>query len=240
MTGAFLERLEQPRPVLLDGAMGTALILRGLDVSRARAPEWSIARPEEVLAVHRAHVAAGAELVLTNTFLQPTDAECAASLRLARDSGARLVGGSLYAGVEDLAGRVRALAGADVIWLETAVSLAQAERAAEVAQRETALPVVVTLAAFVAGEARTRPGLLRGFNCGPWGPATSPRARVLKLDGDGRAPDEWARLLARSGAQLVGGCCGATPAHTAALARALAGREPAHRGPARDDSGGSS
>ena len=217
--GAFLERLASPRPVLLDGAMGTALIARGLDLSRQRAPEWSLSRPDEVLAVHRAHVAAGAELVLTNTFLQPTDAECAASLRLARESGAALVGASLHAGVEDLAGRVRALAAADVIWLETATSVEQAERAAAVAQRETSLPVVVTLAAFVTGEARARPGVLQGFNCGPWSQA--PRARVLKLDADGRDPDEWAPLLARSGAQLIGGCCGSTAVHIAALAAAL-------------------
>ncbi len=230
---AFLERLAQGRPLLLDGAMGTALIARGLDRSRQRAPEWSIERPEEVLAVHRAHVAAGAELVLTNTFLQPSAAECAASLRLARESGARFVGGSLYAGLVDLARCVRALAGADVIWLETATSVEQAERAAKVARGETSLPVVVTLAAGASGDARAfeqakraslPPGsLLRGFNCGPW--TSVPLARVLKLDAAGRDPAEWARLLARSGAQLVGGCCGATPAHIAALARELSERD---------------
>ena len=215
--GAFLERVASGRRLLLDGAMGTALIERGLDVSRQRASRWSIERPEEVLAVHRAHVAAGAGLVLTNTFLDPTDAECAAGLRLARESGARLVGGSLYAGTADLARCVRALAEADVIWLETATSVEQAARALAIAQRETSLPVVLTLAAFVPGDAPAGP--LRGFNCGPW--ATVPRARVLKLDADGRAPAEWAQLLARSGAQLVGGCCGATPLHIAALARAI-------------------
>lgn len=196
--------------------MGTALIARGLDVSKERAPAWSLTRPDAVLAVHRAHVAAGAELVLTNTFLDPSDAECAASLQLARDSGAALVAGSLFAGTRELARCVRALSGADAIWLETATSVEQAAQALLVAQRETSLPVVVTLAAFVSGSVASP---LAGFNCGPW--AAPPRARVLKLDGDGRAPAEWARLLARSGAQLVGGCCGATPSHIAALAKEL-------------------
>ena len=218
--GAFRERLTSPRPVLLDGAMGTALIARGLDVSRQRAPEWSISRPEEVLSVHRAHVVAGAELVLTNTFLRPTDDECQASLRLARASGARLVGASLFAGLEDLGRCVRALAGADVIWLETATSVEQGERALAIALRETSLPVVLTLAAFVVDDASEgRPGVLRGYNCGPW--ASPPRARVLKLDTGGREPEAWARLLVRSGAQLLGGCCGATPLHIGALAKAL-------------------
>ncbi len=217
--GAFLQRLDQRRRLLLDGAMGTELFARGLDLSRERAPSWSLSHKGDVLAVHRAHVAAGAELVLTNTFLDPSDEECAASLQLARESGALLVGASLFAGTKDLARCVRALAGADLIWLETATSVDQADRAVSIALAETSLPLVVTLAAFVTGETKARPGVLRGFNCGPW--VLAPRARVLKLDADGRTPAEWARLLARSGAQLVGGCCGATPLHIAALAGEL-------------------
>ncbi|HET8733063.1 MAG TPA: homocysteine S-methyltransferase family protein, partial [Anaeromyxobacteraceae bacterium] len=54
-------------PLLLDGGMGTALIARGLPLDRV--PEaWVLGRPEEVAAVHAAHVAAGARAVLTCTF----------------------------------------------------------------------------------------------------------------------------------------------------------------------------
>src|SRR4051794_19559942 len=107
------------RELILDGAMGTALFARGL---AGRAPSWNLSRPDEVLAVHREHVAAGADLVLTNTFVGASREEAAAALRLARESGAPFVGASLYAGLPDLAGQIDQLSGADCIWLETATS----------------------------------------------------------------------------------------------------------------------
>ena len=55
------------RIVLLDGAMGTALLARGLPAARSRRP-GSCERPWEVAAVHAAHAAAGAEILLTCTF----------------------------------------------------------------------------------------------------------------------------------------------------------------------------
>jgi 5-methyltetrahydrofolate--homocysteine methyltransferase len=57
-----------PRPFLLDGAMGTELIARGLRV-REECPEaWNLHRPEDVLAVHMGYVRAGAEAIQTNSF----------------------------------------------------------------------------------------------------------------------------------------------------------------------------
>ncbi len=48
------------RPLLLDGAIGTELIARGLRV-REECPEaWNLARPEDVRAIHAAYAAAGA------------------------------------------------------------------------------------------------------------------------------------------------------------------------------------
>ena len=45
-----------------------------------------------------------------------------------------------------------------------------------------------------------------------------------------RSPEEMAAVLGDFAAQgwvnLVGGCCGSTPAHIAAIARAVAGRAP--------------
>jgi 5-methyltetrahydrofolate--homocysteine methyltransferase len=53
---------------LLDGAMGTALLARGLDLT-AEPPElWNRDRPDDIIAVHRAYVQAGAQAVQTNTF----------------------------------------------------------------------------------------------------------------------------------------------------------------------------
>lgn len=52
---------------LLDGGVGTALLAMGLPA--ADVPErWLLERVEDVVAVHRAHVAAGAQTVLTCTF----------------------------------------------------------------------------------------------------------------------------------------------------------------------------
>src|SRR5438270_5367986 len=93
--------------ILLDAGVGTALIARGL---RGRAPEWNLSHPGDVRDVHLVHVAAGADLVLTNTFAGATAAEAAAGLRLARESGARYVAGSLWAGLPDLAAQIEQLA----------------------------------------------------------------------------------------------------------------------------------
>ena len=53
--------------VILDGAMGTMLQERGLPAGTP--PEaWNLANPSEVEAVHRAYIAAGADVVYANTF----------------------------------------------------------------------------------------------------------------------------------------------------------------------------
>src|SRR3954469_16253714 len=85
-------------PLLLDGAIGTELIARGLRV-REEAPEsWNLDRPDDVRAVHAAYVAAGSDAVQTNTFgaTRPRLARfglaerqyeiCAAAVRLAREA----------------------------------------------------------------------------------------------------------------------------------------------------------
>jgi methionine synthase I (cobalamin-dependent) len=54
--------------MLLDAAMGTRLIDRGLDLNRDDPALWNVDRPELVLEIHRLDVAAGADAVTTNTF----------------------------------------------------------------------------------------------------------------------------------------------------------------------------
>src|SRR5262249_30317118 len=64
----FLKALRSGRVLLMDGAMGTELQRAGLRDGENGAT-WNLLHPERVEAVHRAHVRAGADAVLTNTFL---------------------------------------------------------------------------------------------------------------------------------------------------------------------------
>jgi methionine synthase I (cobalamin-dependent) len=62
-----LER-QMARPLLLDGAVGTELIARGLRVREESPEAWNLDHADHVRAIHAAYVAAGAEVVQTNTF----------------------------------------------------------------------------------------------------------------------------------------------------------------------------
>jgi 5-methyltetrahydrofolate--homocysteine methyltransferase len=56
------------RPLLLDGAIGTELIARGLRVRQDCPESWNLDRPEDVRSIHQAYVEAGSKVVQTNTF----------------------------------------------------------------------------------------------------------------------------------------------------------------------------
>ncbi len=66
---AFTHRIQQQRPILLDGATGSELNRRGVDT---RLPLWSthalLSAPDVLLQIHRDYVAAGAEVITANTF----------------------------------------------------------------------------------------------------------------------------------------------------------------------------
>jgi 5-methyltetrahydrofolate--homocysteine methyltransferase len=159
-------------PALLDGAMGTALLARGLEPGQLP-EEWILSRPEEIARVHAAHAAAGARVLLTCTF------SCAAPRLEARVDPARLAAlcgwaerlarsasrGALVAGAVgptglapplgpgapagELAARharplaALAAAGVDLLWIESQHDLGEA-LAALGAARGTGLPAVVT------------------------------------------------------------------------------------------------
>ena len=53
--------------ILLDGAMGTMLQDAGLDDGGA-SELWNVERPDDVAAIHRAYLDAGARIITTNTF----------------------------------------------------------------------------------------------------------------------------------------------------------------------------
>lgn len=64
----FRERLKQSTPILADGAMGTMLHQESHARADACFDAMNVDAPEIVLAVHKAYIAAGAELIETNTF----------------------------------------------------------------------------------------------------------------------------------------------------------------------------
>ena len=66
MSSVFLDRLRRG-PILADGAMGTQLYSRGVGFDRCF-DELNLLRPELVESIHRDYLAAGAELIETNTF----------------------------------------------------------------------------------------------------------------------------------------------------------------------------
>lgn len=63
----FLDRLKEGRPIIGDGALGTMLMARGL--AGGQCPEtWNLSRPEVLREIAEEYVAAGSEIVATNTF----------------------------------------------------------------------------------------------------------------------------------------------------------------------------
>src|SRR6188472_1105793 len=62
-----LKEAIQQRPLLGDGAMGTQLMIAGLEQG-ACGEEWNLAHPERVLGIQRRYAEAGSDCILTNTF----------------------------------------------------------------------------------------------------------------------------------------------------------------------------
>jgi methionine synthase I (cobalamin-dependent) len=70
----------------MDGAMGTELQRRSACADFDGIRDFNLTRPELVAAVHRDYVAAGADVILTNTFRVPHDAqELCGAIQLARE-----------------------------------------------------------------------------------------------------------------------------------------------------------
>ena len=66
MTKKLLEAITE-RPLLGDGAMGTQLMIAGLEQGNC-GEAWNLTHPERVLAIQRRYVDAGSDCLLTNTF----------------------------------------------------------------------------------------------------------------------------------------------------------------------------
>lgn len=63
----FRQALRGKRPLLLDGAMGTEALARGLAPDR-NIDALNLTNPDAVAAIHRAYIDAGADIISTNTF----------------------------------------------------------------------------------------------------------------------------------------------------------------------------
>ncbi|HPW18955.1 MAG TPA: homocysteine S-methyltransferase family protein [Candidatus Aminicenantes bacterium] len=226
MTHPLLELAER-RTVLLDGAMGTMLMARGLAVGMA--PEiWNVERPDLVREVHAAYFAAGADVVSTNSF-GGTPLKLAAhglegrayelnhaAARLAREAAppGRFVAGSVGptgkflrphgpCSEQDLeaafADQVRGLAagGVDLVLIETQYDLREALAAVRGARSVASLPIFVTMT----------------FNDTPRG--------FFTLMGD--TPARAAGELERAGAAAFGANCTLAADRMAACVRACRG-----------------
>lgn len=156
--------------LLLDGAMGTQLQARGL--AAGEQPELlCLTHPEVVTAVHAAYVAAGADVVTTNTFganaaklgdAATVEEVFSAAVACARAAGPRYVAadlgptGQLLAPMGPLAlddayelfaRQVRAAvaAGVDLFVIETMSDLAEAKAALLAVRENSSLPALVTM-----------------------------------------------------------------------------------------------
>jgi 5-methyltetrahydrofolate--homocysteine methyltransferase len=67
MRTSLVELLAGSAPIVADGGMGTMLFRAGL--VRGTPPElWNVERPEAVRSIHAGYIAAGAQIILTNSF----------------------------------------------------------------------------------------------------------------------------------------------------------------------------
>jgi len=220
----LIRRLVAERPVVTDGAWGTQLQARGLEIG-ASPDGWNLTQPEKVEEVARAYVEAGSQVILTNTFganrfvlsrqglaekvAEINRAGVEISRRAAGDramvfasigpSGKMLAVGEVTALEleEAFAEQAEAIAaaGADAIVIETMSDPAEA-KAAVAAVRRTGLAVVASMT-FDSGRDKDRTLM-------------------------GTTPEQAAEALLDAGADCVGSNCGQGVAGFVAICRRLA------------------
>ncbi|MBR4724982.1 MAG: homocysteine S-methyltransferase family protein [Lachnospiraceae bacterium] len=168
MSKSFREELQSGRFILFDGGLGTMLQARGLKAGEI--PEkWNLEHPQDLLAVHKEYVAAGADVITTNTFGANSkkyggsvDEVITAAVNIAREAGPSYVAldigptGTMLRPLGDMEFDVAyelfkeqvivgSRAGADLILIETMTDLSEAKAAVLAAKENCDLPVVVSM-----------------------------------------------------------------------------------------------
>lgn len=206
-------------PLLLDAAMGTRLIARGLDLSRDDPSLWNLDHPEVVATIHRLDVEAGADALTTNTFganrswlsrygraddVAAINRQAATLAREAAGSDRLVFGciGPTAPGTEDEAEQARLLAdaGVDALLLETNTTAEPIGDRLRSLHAAVGLPMIVTYALVVdddplpdLGVDPSAVGLQAiGWNC-------IPREQAVGLPDRLRRPVEIPLVLRPSG-----------------------------------------
>jgi 5-methyltetrahydrofolate--homocysteine methyltransferase len=219
----LIQELTAHGPVVTDGAWGTQLQARGLELGEF--PDaWNLSHPDRVAEVARAYVSAGSQVILTNTFgsstirlrenaLEGSLAEInARGVQISKEAagaGVRVFASIGPTGKLLLTGEVSAdemsvgfkqqaealaSAGADALVVETMSDLEEA-RLAVAAARSTGLPVVACMV-FDAGKDKDRTMM-------------------------GNTPEQVATALAEAGADVIGSNCGQGIAGFVSICRRL-------------------
>lgn len=206
----LIQKLIDRGPTITDGAWGTQLQARGL--APGEVPDlWNLTHPTEVAEVARAYVAAGSQIILTNTFganrIRLAESGCAdrlleinrAGVTLSREaagkralvfasvgpSGKLLVSGDVTEKElrDAFTEQVQALAdgGADGLVVETMQDLEEAKLATAAADA-TGLPVIASMV-FDSGRDKDRTMM-------------------------GTTPEQAAAGLVKAGADVIGANCG--------------------------------
>lgn len=220
----ILEVLSEGQPILCDGAMGTMLQAHHLPAGTM--PElWNAERPEVLLAIHRAYLAAGAEILTTNTFgsnrLRLAEAglaeRCAELNRLGVELAREAAGEAAWvAGDVGPTGQLLepfgplTLAQAEEVFAEQVVALAEA--GADLILIETQHTIEEACAAVRMARAHTALPVFCTF-------AFNAKGRTMM----GLRPADAARQVEEAGGHAVGANCGEGPAAVLAALEGMRG-----------------
>ena len=239
----FTQRIRQPAPLLVDGAMGTMLHEQGLPIG-ACFDALCLHEPERVARVHRAFLDAGSELLETNTFSanrfklanhgleDQLTAINRAAVRVAREAMRESEGESLY-----LAGSIGPLG----VRLQPYGRVAREDaRAAFRQQAEALLAEGVDL--IVLETFSDLNELLEGLAALRELDPSMPVACQMTFENDDRTQLGWlpgavARGLMDAGADIIGINCSSGPAQIARLLQAMQHSAPGQRYSAQPNAG---
>ncbi len=219
----FLTALDRG-PIVFDGAMGTQLYERGYFITRSF-DEANLARPDLVLAIHRDYVAAGAQVLETNTFGANRDLLARygahdrlrdinrAAVRLAREAAA---GAAWVAGAVGPTGRMPA-----ALQDSSAGPIESVFREQFEALLEEGIDLLVLETFYSARELEAAIRAARAIYPGPIVVQATFSEEVGRLDG--LDPAGLAARLKDWGADVVGVNCAEGPAFVFEAARQMLG-----------------